>query len=140
MGHAVKPSGQTFFLADRRRLPRQYQEGRLEGVLGIVFAAEKLPANAQHQRAVSLNQGSEGNLVALLCEAGTVWEELAGQASRRLKALQSGFLQAVAFIAQVFDVLHLLEHDPHDVRKIHAGTLVAGLLGLGRWQPRGGRY
>ena len=52
------------------------------------------------------------------------------QASRRRTAPQSGFLQAVSFIAQLLDVFHLFEHDPHNVRKIHAGTPVAGLLGL----------
>ena len=72
------------------------------------------------------------------------------QPSRSLKALKSGFHQPVYFVAlsQVLKVLHLFEHDLHDVRKIHTGIPLAGLLGLLRqferrwwvWRLRNSRY
>ncbi len=39
-------------------------EGRLEGVLGVLFVPQQPPAHAQHQRSVSAHQLGEGGLVA----------------------------------------------------------------------------
>ncbi len=55
-GDAVQPARDLLAAADRGRLPRQHQERRLEGVLGLVRVAQDAAADAQHHRPVPLHQ------------------------------------------------------------------------------------
>src|SRR5262249_7194668 len=53
----------------RRGFPAQDQEGRLEGVLGIVFAVQNLQADAQDHRTVAMNERGKCLVVAGIHEA-----------------------------------------------------------------------
>ena len=64
-------------VADRPGLPRQDEEGGLEGVLGMMVIAQELPADAQHHRPVSGHDGGEGGLVGRLAARGEPLEQLA---------------------------------------------------------------
>ena len=59
-GHAVQPVAKPFGPLDRAGLARQHQEGRLEGVLGILLLTQHAAAHAQDQRAVALHQRGKG--------------------------------------------------------------------------------
>jgi hypothetical protein len=56
MRHAVQPRADRLALADRAGLAEQHEEGRLERVLGLVRVAQDPPADAEHHRAVPLDQ------------------------------------------------------------------------------------
>ena len=58
-GDAVEPARDLLPAHDRGRLPGQDQEGRLEGVLGLVRIAQDAAADAQHHRPVPLHQLGE---------------------------------------------------------------------------------
>ena len=62
MGHAVQPGADRLALADRAGLAEQDQERRLERVVGLVRVAQDAPADAEHHRAVPLDQQGEGRL------------------------------------------------------------------------------
>src|SRR5207247_1640808 len=61
---AVEPARDGFLLADGRGLTRQQQKRGLEGVLGVLSLTEDALADAQHHRAVPLQERSEGALLA----------------------------------------------------------------------------
>jgi hypothetical protein len=63
-GDSVQPVGEEVRVPDDPGLPGQDEEGRLKGVLGVLRRPQDAPANAQHERAVPLDQGREGRLVA----------------------------------------------------------------------------
>ena len=66
---------------ERAGFPRQDQERRLKGILGVMVIAEYAPANAQDHRPVSLNQRREGQVVDLIGSSRKSIQELAiGQA------------------------------------------------------------
>jgi hypothetical protein len=69
IGNPVEPVAQTFLVADSAGAARQHKEGGLEGVLGVVLVAEDAAAHAQDHGPVSLNQGGESGLVAVVGEA-----------------------------------------------------------------------
>ena len=60
----------------------QHQEGRLEGVLGVLFVLENMAAHAQDELTVPLHQGGEGAFVASIDE--TLQQMAVGQFARRL--------------------------------------------------------
>ena len=65
MRDLVQPAPQGVSSPDRAALLDQDQEGRLEGVLGIVRVAQDPPADAQDHRPVPPHQRLEGPGVAL---------------------------------------------------------------------------
>ncbi len=63
---------------------RQDQESGLEGVLGVVMIPDDAPADAQHHRAVPLNQGGKGQLGEPVTACQELFHELPiGQAGDR---------------------------------------------------------
>ena len=66
----MQPAAELALRPGRAGLPGQDEEGRLEGVLGVVRIAEDAPADGQDHRPVSRDQGREGRLVAPGGEAG----------------------------------------------------------------------
>ena len=62
MSHAVQPGPDRFAFADRASLAKQDQERRLERVIGLVWVAQDAPADAEHHRAVPLDQQGEGRV------------------------------------------------------------------------------
>jgi hypothetical protein len=73
-GHAVRdsvqPAAQRGGLADGGGVLGQEKEGRLEGVLGVVQAAEHAVTDTQYQAAVALDERRERPLVVLPSESG----------------------------------------------------------------------
>src|SRR5262249_32129790 len=67
--HPMEPRGNGLLLTDAGSLACQDEEGGLEGVLGVVLVAQHLPADAEHQRPVLLEQRGKGALVPLGDEA-----------------------------------------------------------------------
>src|SRR5262245_55387743 len=67
--HAVEPAGDPFAWHDRRGLAGEDQEGRLEGVFGVLAVAEQAAAHAPDQRAQRADQGREHSLAAVPDEA-----------------------------------------------------------------------
>jgi hypothetical protein len=65
-GDAMKPTGQRFGTAQRRRLARQHDKRGLKSVFDLVMGAENAPAGAQHEVAVASDQRGEGGLIALM--------------------------------------------------------------------------
>ena len=65
MRDLVQPARQGVSSPDRAALLDQDQEGRLEGVLGIVRVAQDPPADAQDHRSVPPHQRLEGPGVPL---------------------------------------------------------------------------
>ena len=57
--HAMEPDSHLVTRHDRGRPPHEHEEGRLEGVLGIVVIAEDAAADAPDHRAVAMNEGPE---------------------------------------------------------------------------------
>ena len=83
-GDAIEPVAQQVGVADRPRLPRQHEEGGLEGVLGEVAVGEDLPADAQHHRAMTRDQGGEGGLGVIVSPRDKLLQELpVGEPGRR---------------------------------------------------------
>ena len=70
IGDAVQPAAQRVGGADRAGLPRQDEEGRLEGVLDVVLVLEDGAAGGQDHRAVTGHQRLEGGLVVRLGISG----------------------------------------------------------------------
>ena len=68
VGDPVQPVADHLPRRDGRRLADEDEEGGLEGVLGVVVA-QQAAAHAPHHRAVPLDEGGEGRLVAALDEA-----------------------------------------------------------------------
>src|SRR5262249_3376485 len=60
VGHAVQPAAQGQLAPQGSRLAGQDQEGRLEGVLGLVPVAENALANGEDHGPVPPQQGGEG--------------------------------------------------------------------------------
>jgi hypothetical protein len=50
---------------DRPSTAGEHEEGGLEGILRVMLVAQDRPANAEHRRAVPLDQGGEGHLAHL---------------------------------------------------------------------------
>jgi hypothetical protein len=69
MSNAIKPAADGLALANRGGVASQRQKRGLEGVLGILFVAQHLPAHPQYQLAMALHQDSEGGLLPLRDEA-----------------------------------------------------------------------
>jgi hypothetical protein len=59
----MQPAGQGPEAAQGSGLVGQDEEGRLAGVLGVLFVAQHVAANAVDQRAVTAHQLREGRLV-----------------------------------------------------------------------------
>ena len=57
-----QPAGHRITSANRPRLPRQYQEGRLKRVLGRVPVAQGLVADPQNHRPVAFHQSPKSRL------------------------------------------------------------------------------
>jgi hypothetical protein len=70
------------------RLPREYEEGCLEGVLGEVVIAEELSADAQHHRTVPCHERGEGGLGSVIAAAVEPLEELAVGEPRERPAIE----------------------------------------------------
>jgi hypothetical protein len=66
---AVQRAGKGVTVADRRRLARQDEKGRLERVLGVLRVGQDAAADAVHQRPVAARQLGERRLVAAGDEA-----------------------------------------------------------------------
>jgi hypothetical protein len=60
----VKPDREGFVSANGGGLPGEDEKGGLKGVLGVVSVAQHLPADAEHKRTVSLQEGGEGSFIA----------------------------------------------------------------------------
>jgi hypothetical protein len=60
----VKPAGQRILPGQRGGPAGQDEEGRLEGVLGVLLVAQDVPAHAKDHRAVPAHQDGKGCLVA----------------------------------------------------------------------------
>ncbi len=73
----VQPRPERIPHPERTRLVHQHQEGRLEGVLGIVLVAEGCPAGVQHHRPVPRDQRRERQFRRLARPAGEPLEQLA---------------------------------------------------------------
>src|SRR5262249_29255737 len=92
---AVQPGGQWAAAVEGAGLARQYQECGLEGVLGVLDNRQDAPADAEHQRCMSVHQPGEGSLVARLMEAleqfavGALVRRAAAQASQELLQAQA---------------------------------------------------
>jgi hypothetical protein len=56
MADTEQPGARRTAPVNRVRPPDQNQEGRLEGILGIVLVSKNGPADAQHHCAMSLHQ------------------------------------------------------------------------------------
>ena len=67
--HAVQPAAQGLAPPDRAGLLDQDEEGRLEGVLGVVGVAEDAAADREHHRPVPRHQGLERRRIGLGEEA-----------------------------------------------------------------------
>ena len=65
----MPPACQRLRLADRAGLASQDQESSLEGILGVLFIAEDVMADAPDKASVSLQQGSESGLIPAFAEA-----------------------------------------------------------------------
>jgi hypothetical protein len=81
-GCAVQETRQRFAATDSSGPARQYQEGRLKGVVGVMDIAQQAAADAEDERAVPLEKRGEGGFVALLGEA--VQQLTIGQIGHRL--------------------------------------------------------
>jgi hypothetical protein len=72
-GHAVRdavePAAQRFLPGDRPGLAGEDEEGRLEGVLGVVRVAQHPLADAEHRGPVAPHQGRKRGRVCLAEEA-----------------------------------------------------------------------
>jgi hypothetical protein len=64
-GDTMEPTGQAGPASDRSRLPRQDEECRLKGILGVMSITKYRAADAEHHRAVSLDQGLESQFAGL---------------------------------------------------------------------------
>ena len=64
VGDAVEPASDGLAVGDGGGLLGQDEEGRLEGVLGVLGVAEDAAADGQHHRPVPAHQGREGGVVA----------------------------------------------------------------------------
>src|SRR5262249_35040903 len=69
VGDAVQPACQRLPLADGGGPPGKDKEGRLEGILRILFMAQDVTADAPDKAPVSFQQGGEGRLLAASREA-----------------------------------------------------------------------
>ncbi len=65
IGRPVQPTGQRVAVANRAGLADQDQEGRLEGIMGIVRLVQNQLTDAKHHGAVSLDNGCERQLGGL---------------------------------------------------------------------------
>ncbi len=61
-GDAEEPAAHRIPVPDGPGLAHQDQEGRLKGIVGVVRVAQFAPADAQHHRAVTVDQRREGGL------------------------------------------------------------------------------
>jgi hypothetical protein len=68
VGDSIKPARQRPRLANGGSALGQGKEGRLKGILGVVFVAEDSTTDTQDQPAVTLDQGRERGLLALINE------------------------------------------------------------------------
>ena len=62
-GDPVEPACRRVLTPDRARPPGEDEEGRLEGVLGLVSVAEHAPADAEDHRSVAEDQHPEGSFL-----------------------------------------------------------------------------
>ena len=76
MRRPVQPARDRIVFPDRAGLPRQSQEGHLEGVLGLVRIVQDAPADAQHHRPVPLHQRAEGRLAGLITARHEPFQQL----------------------------------------------------------------
>jgi hypothetical protein len=72
----VEPTGHGGSASDRSGPARQDQEGRLKGILGVVWVAEDRAADAEHHRTVSLQQSLERQFAGLTVCGHEPLEEL----------------------------------------------------------------
>jgi hypothetical protein len=69
MGNTVQPVRDGLSLADRAGLTSQDQKGGLNGIFGLLFVVQDLPAGVPHEPAVALYEGGEGSFVSGSSEA-----------------------------------------------------------------------
>jgi hypothetical protein len=87
--HAVQPASDRLAATDRAGPPRENQERRLGGVLGVVLVTQNLPANAQNHRRVTIDQGRKGRLGRVVSPLHEPLEQLAvGQPASRPRSVE----------------------------------------------------
>ncbi len=69
MGHTIQPAAYGFAFANRLAFADENQKRGLKSIFGIVQVEQHAPAQAPHQRTVSLQQGGEGGLIVAQSEA-----------------------------------------------------------------------
>ena len=90
VGNPMEPGTKRVLNPERPGLLDQDQKRGLEGVLGIVMVSQGLPADAQNHRAVTLDQGGEGQLGGLATPGQESLQELpVGQLADRPQIEQS---------------------------------------------------
>src|SRR5262249_6334931 len=62
-GDPMEPGTQRIAHPQRASLAGQYEERRLEGILGLMLIAQDRPADPEYHRAMPLHQGGERRLV-----------------------------------------------------------------------------
>jgi hypothetical protein len=72
-GDPVQPAAEHVLFADLGGVLCQHHESGLEGVLGVLDLAQRMPTDAPNQARVPPHQGGEGSLVAL---AGELTQQL----------------------------------------------------------------
>ena len=76
-GDAEEPARDRRVFADRAGLPRQDQKRGLERILGVVRVVKHAKADAEHHRAVPVDQGREGDLGGVSGPADEPLDQLA---------------------------------------------------------------
>ncbi len=66
MGDAVQPARQGIVLANGTRLASEHDESRLEGILGILAARQRTPANIPDHPLMPAQQFREGVLATIV--------------------------------------------------------------------------
>ena len=86
---AVEPAPELFAPSDRRGPPRQDEERRLEGVLGIMRCRQHAPANALDRGPVAMHQGRERVLGVVATPGEEPIQQLGvGQAAQRAQRVK----------------------------------------------------
>ncbi len=105
----MKPVAQDGARGERSGLADQYEEGALEGVLGVGRVTQDAAAHAEHHRAVPSHQGNEGRLVppgeelAQELPVGLVRAALGAEPPEKLRDSRAGSFGGHRFPRSAFD-------------------------------------